>query len=49
MNVRSERLTFESLADPQYYGDIYSALVRMGGRKRRNDAKGIIGIIQAAA
>ena len=37
---------FENLGDPTYYGDIYSALVRMGGRKRRNDQKGVIAIIQ---
>lgn len=37
---------FENLGDPTYYGDIYSALVRMGGRKRRNDQKGICAIIQ---
>jgi capsid protein len=37
---------FENLGDPTYYGDIYSALVRMGGRKRRNDQKGVVAIIQ---
>ncbi|HYV92769.1 MAG TPA: phage capsid protein [Chitinophagales bacterium] len=37
---------FENLGDPTYYGDIYSALIRMGGRKRRNDQKGIVAIIQ---
>lgn len=37
---------FENIGDPTYYGDIYSALVRMGGRKRRNDQKGICAIIQ---
>ena len=37
---------FENLGDPTYYGDIYSALVRMGGRKRRNDQKGVCAIIQ---
>ncbi len=37
---------FENLGDPTYYGDIYSALVRMGGRKRRNDHKGVVAIIQ---
>ena len=37
---------FENLGDPTYYGDIYSALVRMGGRKRRNDQKGIVAIVQ---
>lgn len=39
---------FERLGDPTYYGDIYSALVRVGGRIRRADAKGIIAIVQAA-
>ncbi len=37
---------FEQLNAPTYYGDIYSALVRMGGRKRRNDYKGVAAIIQ---
>lgn len=37
---------FEHLSDPTFYGDVYSALVRMGGRKRRNDQKGIVAIIQ---
>ncbi len=37
---------FENLGDPTYYGDIYSALVRMGGRKRRNDQKGVVAIVQ---
>ena len=37
---------FEHLNDPTFYGDIYSALVRMGGRKRRTDQKGIVAIIQ---
>jgi len=39
---------FERLDDPTYYGDIYSILVRGGGRKRRNDQKGVIAIVQAA-
>lgn len=37
---------FEDEGNPQYYGDIHSALVRMGGRKRRADQKGIIAIVQ---
>ncbi|HQW47065.1 MAG TPA: phage capsid protein [Chitinophagaceae bacterium] len=37
---------FEKINDPQYYGDVYSALVRMGGRVRRNDEKGVVAIIQ---
>jgi hypothetical protein len=40
---------FERLGDPTYYGDVYSVGVRMGARKRRNDAKGIVAIVQAAA
>ena len=39
---------FERLGDPTFFGDIYSALVRLGGRIRRNDAKGVIAIVQAA-
>jgi len=39
---------FQNVDDPQYYGDIFSALVKMGGRCRRQDWKGIIAIVQAA-
>ena len=37
---------FEQQNAPTFYGDIYSALIRMGGRKRRNDYKGVVAIIQ---
>jgi Phage capsid protein len=40
---------FEKIGDPTYYGDVYSLCVRMGGRIRRSDAKGIVAIVQAAA
>lgn len=40
---------FEDLRNPTYYGDIYSALVRMGGRKRRKNAEGILAIVQEHA
>jgi len=40
---------FEKIDDPQYYGDIYSFLVRMGGRIRRSDGKGVVAIVQDAA
>lgn len=40
---------FERIGDPTHYGDIYSVAVRMGGRRRRSDAKGIVAIVQAAA
>jgi hypothetical protein len=37
---------FERMNDPQYYGDVYSVLLRMGGRIRRNDGNGIIAMVQ---
>lgn len=40
---------FENLGDPTYYGDIYSSLIRLGGRIRRSDGKGVIAIVQDAA
>jgi hypothetical protein len=38
---------FENKQDPTYYGDIYSMLLRAGGRQRRSDGKGVVSIIQA--
>jgi hypothetical protein len=40
---------YERLGDPTYYGDVYSVGIRMGGRKRRQDAAGVVAIVQAAA
>lgn len=40
---------FERKDDPTYYGDIYSFEVRVGGRKRRADQRGIVAIVQVAA
>lgn len=40
---------FENLKDALYYGDVYSALIRMGGRKRRTNGEGVVTIIQASA
>ena len=37
---------FSNVDRPEYYGDIYSALLRMGGRRRRADDKGVIALIQ---
>lgn len=39
---------FEDLKNPQYYGDIYSMLIRMGGRIRRSDSKGIVVLLEDA-
>lgn len=39
---------FEQLDDPREYGDVYSGLVRMGGRKRRATAAGIVAAVQQA-
>lgn len=40
---------FSQIDAPAEYGDVYSFLVRAGGRKRRDDQKGIIAIVQDAA
>lgn len=37
---------FESINDVNYQGDAYNALVRIGGRKERNDQVGVIAIVQ---
>ena len=38
---------FEQLNHPQYYGDIYSFLLMLGGRVRRADSKGVVSIVEA--
>lgn len=38
----------EREADPTYYGDVYSFLVRAGGRIMRSDGKGVVAIVQSA-
>ena len=38
---------FENKQDPTFYGDVYSAGVRLGGRIRRADSAGVIAIVQA--
>lgn len=40
---------FENINDPQYYGDIYSTALRIGGRKRAFAGTGVIAIVQDAA
>ena len=40
---------FEDLKNPTYYGDIYSFLVRMGGRARRKNFEGLAVMKQASA
>lgn len=40
---------FERPKDPQYYGDIYSFLVRMGGRSKRKNYEGVVVLKQANA
>ena len=39
---------FEKTGDPGYYGDVYSFLVRAGGRPMRSDVKGLYVVLQAA-
>lgn len=40
---------FQDDDNPQYYGDIFSAAVKAGGRCRRKDWAGVIAIVQDAA
>lgn len=37
---------FENKGDATMYGDVYSALVKAGGRRRRSDDKGVVAIVQ---
>lgn len=39
---------FQDMDNPLYYGDVYSGLLKMGGRCKRSDWKGVIAIVQAA-
>jgi hypothetical protein len=39
---------FETLGDATYQGDIYSALIKVGGRIRRNAGDGVAAIVQSA-
>lgn len=48
IRAMGEHEFFENERDATYYGSIYSALVRAGGRIRRNDAKGVVALVQAA-
>lgn len=40
-----EKHMFENVGDPTMYGDIYSFLIRLGGRSRRGDGIGVLGIM----
>ena len=40
---------FQNTDDPQYYGDIFSAAVKVGGRCRRADWAGVVAIVQGTA
>lgn len=40
---------FENIGDPQFYGDVYSFLVRSGGRARRTGYEGIVLLKQGPA
>lgn len=39
---------FERERDPQFYGDVFSALVRAGGRARYTDGRGVVAVMEAA-
>jgi hypothetical protein len=40
---------FEDVNRPEYYGDLYSALLRSGARRRRGDDTGVIALVQSVA
>lgn len=44
-----ERKIFNDPNRPEYYGDLNSALIRMGGRRRRSDDAGVVAIMGATA
>jgi hypothetical protein len=44
-----ERRFFEDKDNPLYYGDVYSALLRAGGRRRRSNHEGVVAIVQDTA
>lgn len=44
--AKGEVKMFENIDDPTFYGDVYSFLVRAGGRNMRSDVKGLVAIIQ---
>jgi hypothetical protein len=41
-----EVVAFDNLGDPTFYGDIYSFLVRCGGRPMRTNVEGLTAIVQ---
>jgi hypothetical protein len=45
--AKGEVVVFDQANSPQYYGDLMSFLMRMGGRVRRSDEKGVVAIVQA--
>ncbi|NPD82248.1 hypothetical protein HPS57_09745 [Prevotella sp. PINT] len=46
--AQGEVKMFDSMDNPQYYGDIYSFLMRSGGKYRRYDKKGVAALVEAA-
>lgn len=44
-----EVIMFDQINNPEYYGDVYSFLVRVGGAIRRHDKKGVYAIVTDTA
>lgn len=44
-----EKEFFENIGEATQYGDVYSALLRAGGRKKRADNAGVFALVQANA
>lgn len=47
--AKGEVVVYDNAGDPTYYGDIYSFLLRAGGRAMRNDVAGLCAIVQDTA
>lgn len=47
--AKGEIVVFDNMSDPTYYGDIYSFLLRAGGRPMRNDVAGLVALVQDTA
>ncbi|MDD4217458.1 MAG: phage capsid protein [Bacteroidales bacterium] len=46
--AQGDIMPFDDKGNPLYYGDVFSSLVKFGGRVRRADWKGIIAIVQTS-
>jgi hypothetical protein len=46
--AKGEIKVYTDLDNPGYYGSIFSAMARMGGRQRYTDGRGVVAVVEAA-